>query len=164
MKDIDKKFDTTTNKMAEHNANLEAALKQNTEQYANNLDLKLKELVDKMETKLNDLSTNITEEVPLKVNKNWNEAMEPKQEHFRHIIQEEREKQKIENEDRGFREENIIIYQAAESTDKEPDQRKHHDMTFFEELCREILEIGPIHTKQITWLGKKQTRGSGRWE
>ena len=43
-----------------------------------------------MKTKLKDLSTNITEEVPNKVNQNWNDVVEPKQENIRNIIQDKK--------------------------------------------------------------------------
>ena len=66
-------------KLTEHNAKLEENLQQNTDQFAHSLDLRMKELETKMETKQKDLSTNITEEVPNKVNQNWNDVVEPKQ-------------------------------------------------------------------------------------
>ena len=57
-------------KLTEHNAKLEENLQQYTDQFAHSLDLRMKELEIKMETKLKDLYTNITEEVPNKVNQN----------------------------------------------------------------------------------------------
>ena len=149
-------------KLTEHNAKLEENLQQYTDQFAHSLDLRMKELEIKMETKLKDLYTNITEEVPNKVNQNWNDVVEPKQEHIRNIIQQEREKQKIEDEDRDFREQNIIIYQVAESKEQEAEQRRNHDIYFSKERCEDALKAGPIGTKQmIRKIANRTTTSTG---
>ena len=149
-------------KLTEHNAKLEENLQQYTDQFAHSLDLRMKELEFKMEIKLKDLYTNITEEVPNKVNQNWNDVVEPKQEHIRNIIQQEREKQKIEDEDREFREQNIIIFQVAESKEQEAEQRRNHDIYFSKERCEDALKAGPIGTKQmIRKIANRTTTSTG---
>ena len=88
--------------------------------------------------------------------------MEPKQENIRNIIQQEREKQKIEDEDREFREQNIIIYQVAESKEQEAEQRRNHDINFSKERCKDALKAGPIGTKQmIRKIGNRTTTSTG---
>ncbi|KAI4825819.1 hypothetical protein KUCAC02_021485 [Chaenocephalus aceratus] len=74
---------------------------------------------------------------------------------FKNIMKEARDEQLKETDDRESRENNLIIYQADESTEETP-------VEFFDSLCENIFEIGKLQTKQVIRLGTQATQGPKR--
>ena len=62
---------------------------------------------------------------------------------------------KKEEVDKGQRESNLFIYRAKESNKENSEERQNKDKQFFDALCNDILGIGPVKTKNIIRLGKK---------
>ena len=57
--------------------------------------------------------------------------------------------------DREVRENNVIIFNAAESTSSEVTVRKKDDQKLFKKLCSHVLDK-PLPVKNILRIGKKQ--------
>ena len=62
--------------------------------------------------------------------------------------------QKKEEDQQEKRDHNIIIFRAAESIEAESKKRMEFDREFFQELCTDVLDVGPINIEEVTRLGK----------
>ena len=61
---------------------------------------------------------------------------------------------KKEEDQQEKRDHNIIIFRAAESKEAESKKRMEFDREFFQELCTDVLDVGPINIEEVTRLGK----------
>ncbi|KAI8505107.1 hypothetical protein Bbelb_172160 [Branchiostoma belcheri] len=79
-----------------------------------------------------------------------------------HIVKKAMVEQKLEEQERESREQNLIIHRLPESTSTETAQRKSHDKTQVERLFAEPLELGKIEIKSTIRLGKKREDNTPR--
>ena len=118
---------------------------------------KITELEKRMDEKLKKYSCDLTQELPRKVNETWADHVKTSDtaSNVKNIVKEVITEKKKEEVDKEQREANLIIYRAKESNKENSEERQNEDKQFFDALCNDILGIGPVKTKNIIRLGKK---------
>ena len=109
-----------------------------------------------MDEKLKKYSCDLTQELPRKVNETLADHVKTSDtaSNVKSIVK-EMITEKKEEVDSEQTEANLIIYRAKESNKENSEERQNEDQQFFDALCNDILGIGPVKTKNIIRLGKR---------
>jgi hypothetical protein len=61
----------------------------------------------------------------------------------------------LEKDDRMQRETNLMVFKMRELNDPDSKKRQEHDENKFNDLCRNVLEVGDIEVRKIFRIGKR---------